>query len=109
MKYAQFMVVILLSPLLQGVIRKLKAGMQGRVGPGVLQTYYDLLRLFKKDMVVSDVTSWVFKAAPYMVFASSLLAAMLVPVLTTKSPLVFMGDVIALIYEIGRASCRERV
>lgn len=98
MEYIQFLILILFSPLVNGVIRKLKANMQGRVGPGVLQPYYDLLRLFKKDMVVSSVTSWIFKAAPYIVFTATAAAAMIVPVLTTSSAYGMMGDVITLIY-----------
>ena len=66
----QFLIIILFSPLVNGLIKKLKASMQGRVGPGVFQPYYDLLRLLKKDMVVSTVTSWIFKATPYIVFAA---------------------------------------
>ena len=72
--------------------------MQGRKGPSVLLPYYDLVRLFKKDMVVSKVTSWIFKAAPYIVFAATAAAAVIVPVVTTKSGFGLMGDVIALIY-----------
>ena len=56
------------------------------------------MRLFKKDMVVSSVTSWVFMAAPYVVFVSTIAAAMIVPVVTVKPPYSMMGDVIALIY-----------
>jgi formate hydrogenlyase subunit 4 len=87
-----------------GVIKKLKANMQGRVGAGVLQPYYDLLRLFKKGMVVSRVTSWIFTAAPYVVFTSAAAAALLVPVVTTQSVSRMMGDVIALIavFALGR-------
>ncbi|MGD0885682.1 MAG: NADH-quinone oxidoreductase subunit H [Thermodesulfovibrionales bacterium] len=98
MEYLQFIIIILLSPLIQGLIKKLKANMQGRVGPGVLQPYYDLIRLLRKDMVISTVASWIFKAAPYIVIASTIAAAMLVPVITTTSPFGIMGDVIALIY-----------
>jgi len=98
MEYFQFLVIILFSPLVNGVIKKLKANMQGRVGPGVLQPYYDLLRLLKKDMVVSTVTSWIFKATPYIVFTATATAAVIVPVLSTASPYGMMGDVIALIY-----------
>jgi len=97
MEYTQVLILLLFSPLVNGVIKKVKAGMQGRQGPGLLQTYYDLLRLFKKDMVLSKVTSWIFPAAPFVVFLSTLAAAMLVPVVTTRSPFVLMGDVIALI------------
>ncbi|OGW55604.1 MAG: formate hydrogenlyase [Nitrospirae bacterium RBG_13_43_8] len=98
MEYLQFIIIILFSPFIQGVIKKFKANMQGRVGPGVFQPYYDLIRLFQKDMVISRVSSWVFKATPYIVFASTAAAAMIVPVITTSSRLGMMGDVITLIY-----------
>jgi formate hydrogenlyase subunit 4 len=98
MEYLQFIIIALFSPLIQGIIKKLKARMQGRVGPGIFQPYYDLIRLMKKEMVVSRVTSWVFKATPYIVFASTATAAMIVPVVTSRSPFGIMGDVIALIY-----------
>lgn len=98
MEYLQFIIIILFSPFIQGVIKKLKANMQGRVGPGIFQPYYDLIRLFHKDMVISSVSSWIFKATPYIVFTSTAAAAMIVPVITTSSRLGMMGDVIALIY-----------
>ncbi|MDA8422988.1 MAG: respiratory chain complex I subunit 1 family protein [Nitrospiraceae bacterium] len=94
----QFLIIILFSPLVNGLIKKLKASMQGRVGPGVFQPYYDLLRLLKKDMVVSTVTSWIFKATPYIVFAATVVAALIVPVVSTLSSFSITGDVIALIY-----------
>ena len=98
MEYLQFIIIMLFSPLVQGIIKKLKANMQGRVGPGIFQPYYDLARLFQKDMVISRVTSWIFKATPYIVFSSTIAAATIVPIVTTKSGLGAMGDVIALIY-----------
>jgi len=98
MEYFQFLIIIVFSPLINGVIKKLKANMQGRVGPGIFQPYYDLIRLLKKDMVISNVTSWIFKAAPYIVFTSTIAAAMIVPVITTRVSFGMMGDVIALIY-----------
>jgi formate hydrogenlyase subunit 4 len=98
MQYFQFIIIILFSPLVNGVIKKLKAAMQGRVGPGVLQPYYDLLRLFRKDMVVSTVTSWIFRATPYIVLCATIAAAAIVPVLSTASAYGMMGDVIAVIY-----------
>ncbi|MDZ4383086.1 MAG: NADH-quinone oxidoreductase subunit H, partial [Thermodesulfovibrionia bacterium] len=98
MEYFQFLIIIILSPLVNGIIKKLKANMQGRVGPGIFQPYYDMVRLFKKDMVISSITSWIFKATPYIVFTSTIAAAMIVPVITTRVPFGMMGDVIALIY-----------
>jgi formate hydrogenlyase subunit 4 len=104
MDFLQFLIIIFFSPLVNGVIRKMKANMQGRIGAGVLQPYYDLLRLFKKGMVISSVTSWIFAAAPYVVFTSAASAALLVPVLTTQSVFTTMGDVVALIavFALGR-------
>ena len=101
MEYMQFLIIIVFSPLVNGVIKKLKANMQGRRGPGIMQPYYDLIRLFKKDMVISNVSSWVFRIAPYVVFSSSLAASMLVPVITTRVGFSHMADVIALIYILG--------
>ena len=98
MENLQFVIIIIFSPLIQGIIKKFKAGFQGRVGAGILQPYYDIIKLLKKEMVLSSVTSWIFKVTPYIVFSSTIVAAMMVPVITTKSSFSIMGDVIALIY-----------
>jgi formate hydrogenlyase subunit 4 len=98
MEYLQFLILLIFSPLVNGIIKKLKATMQGRIGPGILQPYYDLMRLFRKDMVVSVVASWIFRATPYIVMTSVIAASMIVPVITTQSPFGTIGDVIALIY-----------
>lgn len=98
MEYLQFIIILILAPFIQGVIKKLKANMQGRVGPGIFQPYYDLVRLFQKDMVISGVSSWIFRATPYIVFTSTITAAMIIPVITTSYRFGMMGDVIALIY-----------
>ncbi|MFQ5712849.1 MAG: respiratory chain complex I subunit 1 family protein [Candidatus Scalinduaceae bacterium] len=98
MENLQFIIIIIFSPLIQGIIKKFKASFQGRVGAGILQPYYDIIKLLKKEMVLSSVTSWIFKITPYIVFISTIVAALLVPVITTKSSFSIMGDVIALIY-----------
>jgi formate hydrogenlyase subunit 4 len=98
MGYLQFIIIIVFSPLVQGIIKKLKANMQGRTGPGIFQPYRDIMRLLHKDMVVPATSSWIFRAAPYIVFVSTAAAAMLVPVVTTSAEFGVMGDVIALIY-----------
>ncbi|MBI5408599.1 MAG: NADH-quinone oxidoreductase subunit H [Nitrospirae bacterium] len=103
MEALQFIIILIFSPMLQGLIKKFKANMQGRLGPGIFQTYYDLARLLKKDMVVSNVTSWIFRATPYIVFISTLAASMIVPVITAQYPFVAVSDVIALIYIFGLA------
>ena len=59
-----FALLLALPPLLLGVINKTKAWFAGRRGPPLLQAYYDLARLFRKDMVLSRTTTWVFRAGP---------------------------------------------
>ncbi|HKT22401.1 MAG TPA: NADH-quinone oxidoreductase subunit H, partial [Nitrososphaerales archaeon] len=71
-----------------------KARTQKRRGAGVLQPYYDLLKLMRKDEVVSDNASWVFRAAPWVVCVSTLAAALFVPVFLPFSPLSVAGDVL---------------
>ncbi len=101
MSNLQFLIIILLSPLLQGIIKKMKAYAQGRVGPGVLQPYWDLARLFRKDMVISETASWIFHATPFIVFLSTLAASLMVPVITPDAPVLAIGDIIALLYTLA--------
>ncbi len=86
--------VFALAPLFTGVMRKVKARTQKRVGASVLQPYYDLIKLARKDQVVSENASWVFGVAPWVVCASTLTAALFVPVFLPFSPLGVAGDVI---------------
>lgn len=94
----QIGIIILLAPLVDGLIKKVKAFTQKRTGVPIWQMYYDLFKLFKKEMVVSQFSSWIFRWAPYMVLATSLAAALLVPVTTMIKPAGFPGDIIMLIY-----------
>lgn len=96
----QSAVLIALSPLLTGIIRKLKALMQSRQGASIFQPYYDLYKLFRKESVVSRDASWVFRVTPYVCMASVLLAALLVPAFTTRS-LGFVGDLIVFVYVLA--------
>jgi formate hydrogenlyase subunit 4 len=94
----QLLVVMFGSPLLVGLIRKAKARLQGRRGAGVFQPYADIRKLFSKEVVVSENTSWIFHVTPYVLATTMLLSALFVPVLTTRTPLGFMGNIIALMY-----------
>lgn len=94
----QIVVFILLAPLVNGIIKKIKAFTQKRKGAPLLQMYLDLYKLMKKSAVVSDTSSWIFKATPYIVLSTALLGAVLVPVTTSVSALYFPGDAILLIY-----------
>lgn len=94
----QLLIVALGAPLLVGVVRKLKARLQGRRGASVIQPYRDLRKLLAKDAVVSENTSWVFCFTPYLLAATMLLSALIVPMLTTRTPLGFIGNIIVLMY-----------
>lgn len=94
----QIFVIIALAPLLNGVIKKIKAFFQLRKGPGVLQPYYDIAKLLRKDSVVSQNVSWLFHAAPVISFAAVLAAGLLIPIFITELPLGFAGDLIAVVY-----------
>lgn len=94
----QLSVMICVAPLVNGIIKKIKALSQKRKGAPVLQLYYDLFKLVKKDTVVSETTSWIFRAAPYITFIATVCAALLIPVTTLIKPISFMGDIILSIY-----------
>ena len=97
----QLLVIIMLAPLLDGIIRKIKAFSQKRTGIPLLQVYYDLLKLLRKTSVVSEESTWVYKIAPYIVFSTSIAAALLVPVTTKIMPGTLPGDIILLISILG--------
>ncbi|HXX74569.1 MAG TPA: NADH-quinone oxidoreductase subunit H [Nitrospiraceae bacterium] len=94
----QAVLLLAISPFLVGLIRKVKARFQCRKGAGVFQPYADLAKLFRKQPVVSTTTSWIFTAAPYIVFTSALSAGLLVPAFTSQTPMNFAGNIIALVY-----------
>jgi formate hydrogenlyase subunit 4 len=93
----QTVLLLLLAPLLTGCIRNWKAKLQNRRGARVWQPYSDLVKFFRKDMVISEHASWVFSFAPYVVFITALVAGLLVPMVTVQAPLSLFGDVLALV------------
>ena len=95
---AQTLVVAAGAPLLVGLIRTLKARLVGRRGPNPWQPYADLVKLLQKEAVVSETTSWVFAVTPYVLAATMLVAAAVVPVIVTRPALAFAGNVILLMY-----------
>ncbi len=94
----QTVVLLAVSPFIVGLIRKVKARLQCRRGASPFQPYADLAKLFRKEPVVSTTTSWIFTATPYILFASTLAAGLLVPVFASQMPLSFAGNIIALVY-----------
>jgi formate hydrogenlyase subunit 4 len=89
---------LLLAPGLVGLIRWMKARLQNRRGSPPWQPYLELRKLFHKEVIVSEHASWLFRAAPFVIFASTVATTVLVPVLAV--PLLFdpMGDLVVLVY-----------
>jgi formate hydrogenlyase subunit 4 len=94
-------VVILFPPMLLGVINRTKAKFAGRKGQPILQSYYDLAKLFRKDCVFSETTTWVFRFGPVVGLVTALMAALIVPLGQASAPLSFTGDVILFAYVLG--------
>ena len=90
--------VLVLPLLLRGVINKTKAAFAGRVGPPLLQPFYDVIRLVQKDSVISQTTGWVFRAGPVVSLATALLASLLLPFGRETAPVSFSGDVLLFVY-----------
>ena len=94
----------LLPPLLQGVIIKTKAAFAGRVGAPFLQPYYDLIKLFRKDFVISSTTTWVFLAGTVISLVATILASLILPFGHDGDvPISFAGDMILFAYLFGLA------
>ena len=89
--------MLLLAPLLKGAIKKAKAVLQTRQGPPLLQSYYDLAKLLRKEPVRSQTASWVYVAGPRMYFAAAIAATTLVPVLVAAAPLEAAGGILLLV------------
>ena len=94
---SQTVLLLLLAPLLTGCIRNWKAKLQNRRGPPPWQPYLDLAKFLRKDMVISEHASWIFRAMPYVLFVSTLLAGLMVPLVGATAPLSLFGGALAFV------------
>jgi hydrogenase-4 component C len=94
----QALLLLLAAPLFSGFVRVVRAKVQSRKGPPLLQNYRDIGKLMKRQEVVSEQAGWIFRVTPYLSMASMLLVALIVPVLAVSSPLGSAGDLILLVY-----------
>jgi formate hydrogenlyase subunit 4 len=99
----QLLVVLLLAPLLTGYVRKIKARLLRRQGPDLIQPYRDLHKLLRKEVVLADNASWIFRTAPYLIFATTWVAAALVPTFATGLAFSPAADLIAIVALLGSA------
>ncbi|MBI3660676.1 respiratory chain complex I subunit 1 family protein [Candidatus Acetothermia bacterium] len=100
---SQLVLFLLVAPLVTGWARRVKAFMQNRRGPSLWQPYFNLTKQLRKEVVVSENTSWIFRFTPYIVFTATLAIGLLIPIYTSFVPLGFIGDVIAIIYLLALA------
>ena len=99
----QMLLVLALAPLLTGVVRKVKARLNRRRGASLIQPYRDSRRLLAKEVVLADNASWLFRVAPYLIFACTWVAAALVPTFATGLIFSWSGDLIAITALLGTA------
>ena len=100
---AQMFSVLLLAPLLIGFVRKVKARLVRRQGPPVIQPYRDLVRLMRKEVVLADNASWLFRVTPYLIFAATWVAAALVPTFASGLQFSWTADLIVIVALLGSA------
>jgi formate hydrogenlyase subunit 4 len=93
--------LLLVPPLLLGIINRTKARFAGRAGAPLLQPYWDLFRLLRKQMVVSRTTTWIFRAAPLITLAATLLAGLILPLGPGAGIVQFEGDFVLFAYLFG--------
>ena len=97
----QVILVPAISPLAIGIVRKIKARFQNRTGASIIQPYRDLWKLMRKDEVISEDASWVFRFAPYLIFAVTLILGASIPLFTTVFSGNMLSDLLVVIYLIA--------
>jgi formate hydrogenlyase subunit 4 len=97
----QLLLIPLLAPFFIGVTRKMKAMLQNRRGASPIQPYKDLIKLLRKDEVISRDASWVFRFTPYLVFATTVCIGASIPLISTALTNAFTGDFLVVIYLIA--------
>jgi formate hydrogenlyase subunit 4 len=100
----QWLFGLLLAPVLGGAIKLVKARLQHRQGPPLLQPWYDLLKLFRKRMVLSGTTSWLFRVPPFLEIGVALGLLLVVPgPFRAGAAFPFGADLVALLYLMALA------
>jgi formate hydrogenlyase subunit 4 len=93
----QMFMVLAVAPLVLGVTRKVKARLLRRIGPPTWQPYIDLWKLLHKQAVLAHNASWLYRVAPYLLFASTWVAAALVPTYASNLMFSWSADLIAIV------------
>lgn len=93
----QMLLVLVVAPLMLGVTRKVKARLLRRIGPPVFQPYLDLWKLMHKEAVLAHNASWIYRTTPYLVFATTWVAAALIPTYSVGLIFSWSADLIAIV------------
>ncbi|MBI4147315.1 NADH-quinone oxidoreductase subunit H [Candidatus Woesearchaeota archaeon] len=96
-------IAVALAPFYMSLIKKVKAWAQRREGPSIWQSYYNLLKLFKKEVVYSSNSSWVMKASPYVNIVCLLAATLFVPLIFIPEAIGGFGNIILFLYLLALA------
>jgi formate hydrogenlyase subunit 4 len=99
----QMALVILAAPGLVGIVRAVKARLQRREGPPLIQPYRQIARLLAKEVVLAENASWLFRTAPYLILALTWAAASVVPTFSTELAFAPLGDLIVITALLGAA------
>jgi formate hydrogenlyase subunit 4 len=95
---AQMLLALILAPGLVGLVRWFKARLQSRRGAPPWQPYFELRKLFGKGVVMSSNASWLFRAAPYIIFGSIMAVTLIIPLLAAPLPFDAAADLLAVVY-----------
>ncbi len=98
LELTQCLLTLGLAPGVIGFVRLVKARMQGRRGSSLLQPYHDLRKLFRKETIVSENASWIFRATPFLLFGSTVVVSLMVPLIAAPLPFDAVGDLLVVVY-----------
>jgi len=97
----QGILLVLLAPLVSGVTRWFRAKMHTRKGPSIWQDYYDIAKLFKRQDVHSNQSSFISRLMPPLFMGTMIVLAMGMPMMTRLCPIPLLGDAILIIYMLA--------
>ena len=95
----QALCLLICAPLIAGIVNKVKAFLQKRQGASIFQEYFDLWKWWRKPVIVTKYTSWVFLAAPVVYLVTSIMAAMMLPGLLQGN--IRFGDAFVFVYVLA--------
>lgn len=97
------LIIIALSPLFTGLVNKLKAIFTGRIGAPIIQPYYELKRLIRKETINANSSSFISSISPAINLVSVIFAAAMLPIGFSTPLISFEGDIILFAYVLGLA------